>query len=183
MTVSVLLIDDHPTFLRILARFLADHGEGALQVVGTVLGGRDALAQAEAFQPEIVLVDLQMPLQSGVALLPHLRARLPDSILVALSLLDPDQYQAATRAAGADAFVSKMHLEDELLPTLHRLAARPPGRHRGPARSGGGVDGTESRPPQGATAPADASAAPLVGGPVLTAPATSDDRCMARSRR
>jgi DNA-binding NarL/FixJ family response regulator len=64
-----------------------------------------------------------MPLQSGVALLPHLRTRLPDAILVALTLLDPDLYQAATLAAGADAFVSKMRLERDLIPTIRRLAA------------------------------------------------------------
>ena len=135
MTWSVLLIDDNPTFLRTLARFLTDHGEGALHVVGTVLGGRDAVAQAEALQPDVVLVDLQMPLRSGLALLPHLRACLPDAILVALSLLDPNRYQAAALAAGADAFVSKAHLEHEVLPTVHRLAARKPCGNRGPAGS------------------------------------------------
>jgi DNA-binding NarL/FixJ family response regulator len=96
--------------------------------VGSVVGGRDAVAQAETLQPDVVLVDLQMPLQSGVTLLPHLRARLPDAILVALTLLDPDTYQAATLAAGADAFVSKMRLEHDLIPTIRRLAAGRPRR-------------------------------------------------------
>lgn len=127
-TLSVLLVDDNRTFLRILAEFLSAHGEGALQVVGAVLEGREAVAQAETLQPDVVLVDLQMPLQSGLTLLPHLRARLPDAILVALTLLDPDMYQAAALAAGADAFVSKMRLEHDLLPTLHRLASRGPRR-------------------------------------------------------
>ena len=149
MTWSVLLIDDNPAFLRILARFLADAGEGALHVVGTVLGGRDAVAQAATLQPDVVLVDLQMPLRSGLELLPHLRARLPDAILVALSLLDPEQYEEAARAAGADAFVSKMHLERELLPTLHRLAARKPCGNCGSARSGDGGHGTAGRSASG----------------------------------
>jgi DNA-binding NarL/FixJ family response regulator len=127
-TLSVLLVDDNRTFLRILTEFLAENGEGALRVVGSVVGGRDAVAQAETLHPDVVLVDLQMPLQSGVALLPHLRTRLPDAILVALTLLDPDLYQAATLAAGADAFVSKMRLEHDLIPTIRRLASRGPRR-------------------------------------------------------
>jgi two-component system nitrate/nitrite response regulator NarL len=125
-TLSVLLVDDNRAFLRILAEFLSDYGEGALRVVGSVVGGRDAVAQAETLQPDVVLVDLQMPLQSGLMLLPHLRARLPDAILVALTLLDQDVYQAATLAAGADAFVSKMRLEQDLIPTIRRLASRRP---------------------------------------------------------
>jgi two-component system, NarL family, nitrate/nitrite response regulator NarL len=131
-TLSVLLVDDNRAFLRILAEFLSEYGEGALRVVGSVVGGRDAVAQAETLQPDVVLVDLQMPLQSGLTLLPHLRARLPGAILVALTLLDPDLYQAATLAAGADAFVSKMRLEQDLIPTIRRLASREP--RSGPER-------------------------------------------------
>jgi DNA-binding NarL/FixJ family response regulator len=127
-TLSVLLVDDNRTFLRVLTEFLAEAGEGAVRVVGAALGGRDAVVQAETLQPDVVLVDLQMPLQSGLTLLPHLRARLPEAILVALTLLDPDSYQAATLAAGADAFVSKMRLEHDLLPTIRRLVARRPQR-------------------------------------------------------
>ena len=127
-TLSVLLVDDNRTFLRVLTEFLAEAGEGALRVVGSVLDGREAVVQAETLHPDVVLVDLQMPLQSGVTLLPHLRTRLPDAILVALTLLDPDLYQAATLAAGADAFVSKMRLEQDLLPTIWRLAAGRPRR-------------------------------------------------------
>jgi DNA-binding NarL/FixJ family response regulator len=127
-TLSVLLVDDNRTFLRILTEFLSAHGEGALQVVGAVCEGGEAVAQAETLRPDVVLVDLQMPLQSGLTLLPHLRARLPDAILVALTLLDPDVYQAATLAAGADAFVSKLRLEHDLIPTIRRLASRRPRR-------------------------------------------------------
>ena len=127
-TLSVLLVDDNRTFLRILTEFLSEAGEGALRVVGSVLDGREAVVQAETLQPDVVLVDLQMPLQSGLALLPHLRTRLPNAILVALTLLDPDVYQAETLAAGADAFVSKMRLEHDLIPTIRQLASRRPRR-------------------------------------------------------
>jgi CheY-like chemotaxis protein len=134
---SVLLVDDNRTFLRILTEFLAEQGAGVLRVVASVLGGREAVAQAETLRPDVVLVDLQMPLQSGVTLLPHLRARLPDAILVALTLLDPGEYEAAALAAGADAFVSKMRLEHDLIPTIRRLASAGPRRRVAGRRSEG----------------------------------------------
>jgi CheY-like chemotaxis protein len=69
-----------------------------------------------------VLVDLQMPLRSGVALLPDLRARLPNARLIALTLMEPASVQATALAAGADAFVSKASLEHDLLPAIQGLA-------------------------------------------------------------
>ena len=123
MTTSILLVDDNRTFLRILIRFLSEHSEGALRVVGTVVGGRDAVAQAKRLNPQVILVDLAMPDISGLALIPRLREAMPDAIIIALTLMDPDSFHQATLTAGADAFVSKTSLERDLLPTIKRLAA------------------------------------------------------------
>jgi len=119
---SVLLVDDNPTFLRILARFLEDQGEDDLRVVGSVVGGRDALAEAERLKPDVLLLDLEMPDVPGLDLLPRLRETLPDAILVALTLMDPDSFRSSVLAAGADAFVSKASLEHDLVPVIRRLA-------------------------------------------------------------
>lgn len=120
---SVLLVDDNPTFLRILMRFLSEQSEVALRVVGSVAGGRDAMAQVRQLQPEIILLDLQMPDVSGLELLPQFRATLPDSVIIALTLMDPDTFRDATLAAGADGFVSKASLERDLIPAIRRLAS------------------------------------------------------------
>ena len=125
-TMSVLLVDDNRTFLRILTEFLSEHGEGALQVVGSVVGGQDAVAQAQRLTPDVILVDLKMPDVPGLQLLPQLRRTLPDAILIALSLRDPDECRDDTLAAGADAFVSKASLECDLLPAIQRLASHEP---------------------------------------------------------
>ena len=125
-TLSVLLVDDNAHFLRILDRFLSDHSEGALRVVGAVEGGRDAVAEAERLQPDVILVDLKMPDVPGLQLLPQLRRTLPDAILVALTLMDADEYREDALAAGAEAFVSKASLECDLLPAIQRIASRAP---------------------------------------------------------
>jgi hypothetical protein len=77
-TLSVLLVDDNRTFLRILTRFLSEYGEGALRVVGSLEGGRDAVAEAERLQPDVILVDLKMPDVPGLQLLPA-SPTLPDA--------------------------------------------------------------------------------------------------------
>ena len=124
MPMSVLLVDDNPLFLRILGLFLSEHGEDDVRVVGSVAGGRGAVAQAERLQHEVVLVDLKMPDCSGLDFLPQLRKTLPDAILIALTLMDPDEYREDTLAAGANAFVSKVSLERDLIPAIRRLASR-----------------------------------------------------------
>ena len=125
-TLSVLLVDDNPHFLRILSRFLSAHSEGTLRVVGSVMGGRDALARAERQRPNVILVGLMMVDVPGLQLLPQLRRTSPDAILIALSLIDFDPYRNDALAAGADAFVSKMCLERDLLPTIQQFASRAP---------------------------------------------------------
>ena len=127
-TLSVLLVDDNPHFLRVLDGFLSAHGDGDVRVVGSVVGGRGAVTQAERLQPDVILVDLKMPDVSGFELLPQLRRTLPDAILIALSLRDPDDCREDTLAAGADTFVSKASLECDLIPTIQRLAACAPQR-------------------------------------------------------
>jgi DNA-binding NarL/FixJ family response regulator len=125
-TLSVLLVDDNAHFLRILDRFLSVLGHRDVRVVGSVMGGRDALARAERLRPDVILVGLMMVDVPGLQLLPQLRRTLPDAILIALSVIDFDPYPNDALAAGADAFVSKMCLERDLLPAIQRLASRAP---------------------------------------------------------
>jgi DNA-binding NarL/FixJ family response regulator len=124
MALSVLLVDDNPHFLRVLDRFLSQHGGGDVRVVGSIVGGRDALAQAAWLRPDVILVDLKMPDIPGLQLLPQLRQTLHDTILIALSLLTPDECRQDALMAGADAFVSKTSLERDLLSTVWELANR-----------------------------------------------------------
>jgi DNA-binding NarL/FixJ family response regulator len=133
VSISVLLVDDNPSFLRSLACFLEEQNEIALRVVGMAMGGRDAVAKVDALQPAVVLVEPQMAKLPGLDILPQLRARRPEAFLIVLTLMDPAGARPAVLAAGADAFVSKASLETDLVPTIRRLvgerqATRPPVR-------------------------------------------------------
>ncbi len=126
MPLSVLLVDDNPYVLRLLGYILAGHGADAVQVIGAVMGGLGAIAQAWRLRPDVVLVDLTLPEGPGLTLLPRLRRTLPNAILIALSLLGRP---AERDAAGADGLVAKTRLARDLLPTIQRLAARAPRGH------------------------------------------------------
>jgi DNA-binding NarL/FixJ family response regulator len=118
--VRALLVDDSPTFLRIAARYLCETCRDEVAVIGTARGGEEALAQAQALQPQLVLLDLMMPRPSGLEVIPRLRALLPHVCIVALTLLDTSSYRRAALAAGADAFVAKATMETDLLPAVRQ---------------------------------------------------------------
>jgi DNA-binding NarL/FixJ family response regulator len=116
-TISVLLVDDNLTFLRIATRFLRTYGD---IVANAFSDGEEALAQVRALEPDIVLIDLSMHNPSGLKTIPRLRAELPQAGIIALTLLDTNDYREAVLAAGADDLVSKAALCTDLLPAIWR---------------------------------------------------------------
>ena len=123
--ISVLVVDDNPTFLRILINFLREQNHNGLVVVAAAGGGEEALAKAQALQPRVVLLDLRMPGLSGLETIPRLRCTLPDVAIIALTLQESNGYRQAALAAGADEFVSKATLTTDLLPAIRRVMQAP----------------------------------------------------------
>ncbi|MBI1763379.1 MAG: response regulator transcription factor [Acidobacteria bacterium] len=121
-SVSVLLVDDNPTFRRVADKFLRTLP--GLVVAGTAVGGLDGLAQAETLQPDVILVDLHMRDLDGLRLIPQLRALLPQTNIIALTLLEASAFRGVTLAAGADEFVDKANMFAELWPAIERVRQR-----------------------------------------------------------
>jgi two-component system, NarL family, nitrate/nitrite response regulator NarL len=118
-SVSVLLVDDNPTFRTVAAKFLKTLP--GLQVAGTAVGGLDGLAQAQALQPDLILVDLQMRDLNGLSLIPQLRALLPHTNIIALTLLEASAFRGISLEAGADEFVDKATMFADLWPAIERV--------------------------------------------------------------
>ena len=140
--VSMLLVDDNPGFLRILANFLERSCRGEFVILGTALGGREGLTKAQALKPQFVIIDLAMPDLHGLAAIPLLRTILPNVRIIALSLLDSGSYPEEALAKGADEFVSKARLDADLIPAIRRMRDRDPcsrGSANGHGRSGAPV--------------------------------------------
>ena len=122
--ISVLLVDDSQVFLDAALSFLQRHHE--LLIIGALLSGEEALAQAQELEPQVILVDLNMPGLSGLETIPRLRAMLPQVGIVALTILQDSTCRQAALAAGADDFVPKANLSTALLPAILQVVqARP----------------------------------------------------------
>lgn len=115
-SVKVLLVDNNPTFLRITARFLAE--EEWIDIQGCARSGQEALDMAPELDPDVILLDLNMPGIGGLEALPRLRHLLPETGIIALTLLDTAGYRQAALEAGADSFVAKAAMNQELIPTI-----------------------------------------------------------------
>ena len=121
--ISVLLVDDNPTFLRIVTRYLQEHDD--ISIVGTANDGYEALHQAKLLHPQVVVLDLAMPGMNGLETIPQLRSFLPKTRIIALTLLDTNGYRQAALDVGADSFVPKTGLNEKLLPAIRRFSDSP----------------------------------------------------------
>jgi DNA-binding NarL/FixJ family response regulator len=116
-----LLVDDQALFRESLALLL--DAQPDLQVVGEAANGEAALAQVAAVQPQVVLMDLRMPILDGVAATRRLRAEHPDVQVIALTTFDDDADVFAALRAGAIGYLLKDVAGATLFDAL-RAAAR-----------------------------------------------------------
>ena len=101
----ILLVDDDTRFLDALEALLATLPD--VEVLGRARDGLEAGAMAADLQPDVVLIDLQMPRMSGVLATKEIHAQTPDTRVVMLSGSDVISHERESEAAGAVAYVRK----------------------------------------------------------------------------
>lgn len=101
----VLIVDDQ-ALMREGLRTLLDL-ESTVEVVGTAADGADALVQVQTLRPEVVLMDLRMPVTDGIAATRAIKARYPDVQVLVLTTFDDDESILAALQAGASGYVLK----------------------------------------------------------------------------
>ena len=115
----VLVVDDAAN-LRELLTVLLDV-EDDFEVVGTAADGAQALDRADALEPDIILLDLAMPVMDGLQALPALRERLPNARIVIFSGFEHEALAREALAAGADAYIEKGTSVMQLVARLRQL--------------------------------------------------------------
>ncbi|MBZ5583927.1 MAG: response regulator transcription factor [Acidobacteriia bacterium] len=110
----VLIADDHPLILEGFRRILEPHYE----IVGTAADGRGLVAAAERLRPDVVLLDIGMPLLNGIEAARQIRASLPKTRLVVVTQQAGRQYIQAAFRAGVSAYVVKQSAAADLLSAL-----------------------------------------------------------------
>jgi len=93
---------------------------GPIKVVGTASDGRQAIERVDALEPDLVLLDYQMPETSGLEALLTLRRRHPQVRVIVVTVHDTPEVREACLACGADGFVSKTRVYSELPGEIRR---------------------------------------------------------------
>lgn len=115
----LLIVDDQPLIRRGLAMMLA--AEPGIEVVGQAADGLDAIEQALASRPDVIVMDLQMPRASGVTATREITTRLPATRVVVLTTYDHDELVFEAIRAGAHAYLLKDAAEAEVLETIRAV--------------------------------------------------------------
>jgi two-component system response regulator MprA len=120
--IRLLIVDDQPFFADTVAAIaLAD---GRIQIVGRAADGAEAVIQAGLLAPDVVVMDVEMPLLDGIEATRALRTQGFGAPILLVSGSDVEADVARARAAGADDFVHKHRAAAELVPRLTALVDR-----------------------------------------------------------
>jgi DNA-binding NarL/FixJ family response regulator len=118
------LVGDDAANLRELLTLLLEV-EDDFEVVGTAADGEQAIAAAEALRPDVVLLDLAMPVMDGLQALPILRMHVPNARIVIFSGFEHEALATEALRAGADAYIEKGTSVTQLVARLRELRRRP----------------------------------------------------------
>ena len=112
----MLLVDDHRVMRAGVEALLDD--EADLEAVGQAGNGRDAITLAGRLKPDVILMDVEMPILDGAAATRTIKERWPETRIVALSMFENEAIRNRMREAGADAYVSKNDPSETLLAAI-----------------------------------------------------------------
>ena len=115
----VLVVDDEQSMRNLVRLTLEDHQQ--FHIVGEAPDGREAVALARHYQPDLVLLDLAMPGVGGLEALPLIRAVAPQAQVVVLSGLEPADLADKAQCQGAAGYLCKGAAPDRFVEELHRL--------------------------------------------------------------
>jgi two-component system response regulator NreC len=119
LKMKVLIVDDHTLVrdgIRALLALIAD-----IKVVGEAANGREALEKVKKLDPDVVLMDLAMPIMSGLEATRRIRKRFPRTKVLALTQYEDREYIVPTIEAGARGFVSKTAAFSELASAIQAV--------------------------------------------------------------
>jgi two-component system response regulator NreC len=118
--IRVLIVDDHAVVRAGIRLLLAQ--EDDIDPVGEAGTGREAVFQARDLKPDVVLMDVVMPDQTGLDVLPTLRREHPEAKVLVLSMQDDPRYVREAFAAGASGYVLKEAADTEVVEAVRAVA-------------------------------------------------------------
>jgi len=119
--IRVLIADDHRLFAEALEAILV--AEPEMEVVGRARNGEEAVEQSLALKPDVILMDIAMPVVDGVEATKLIRKKLKRACVLMLTGSNSRTDVARAREAGAAAYVTKDRIAAQLIEAIRELAA------------------------------------------------------------
>lgn len=116
----ILVVDDHEAIRRGLRALLSSRADWS--VCGEACNGLEAVDKAKNLRPDVILMDVSMPVMDGLAATSILHVELPESEVIIVSQNNREIIGRQAREAGASRFVAKDDIVQKLVPTLNELA-------------------------------------------------------------
>lgn len=125
--IRILAVDDHPLLRKGIAALV--NAEPDMKLVGEASNGEEAVESFRLYRPDVTLMDLQLPIVSGIEAINRILTEFPDARIIVLTTYSGDAQVVRALRAGARAYILKGHVHRELLETIHTVHA---GRKRIP---------------------------------------------------
>jgi DNA-binding NarL/FixJ family response regulator len=119
-SLRILIVDDHQVFRQQVCTLLGSHL--GFEVIGEAADGQEAVSRAEELQPDVVVLDISMPIRGGIEAAGRIRRVAPKSQIVFLSQHDSDQIAQTALATGALAYVTKSSVSKDLIPAVKAVS-------------------------------------------------------------
>ena len=121
MTINILIADDHQLFREGLINLLADSSE--IEIVAHAEDGKDAVEKAIIYNPDIVIMDIGMPVLTGIEATALLKSKRPNIKVIALSMHSDKHYVKSALEAGATGYLFKNCTYSQLIEAIETVNA------------------------------------------------------------
>jgi DNA-binding NarL/FixJ family response regulator len=118
----LLIIDDHAVVRQGLVQAFKENGFASIETAGTL---KEARAKIAAFNPDAMIIDLNLPDGSGLEIVQWVRKHSADMAIIILSLNDPTQFIKIARSSGANAYLSKSQSMQEIIASVNFALSNP----------------------------------------------------------
>ena len=121
MPIKIIIADDHRLFREGLVNLLSDSKD--IEILAQAENGMDVIAKAKELNPDVIIMDIGMPVLNGVEATVKLLKELPAIKVIALSMHSDKQYIKGMLEAGASGYLFKNCAYDELIEAIHTVNA------------------------------------------------------------
>jgi DNA-binding NarL/FixJ family response regulator len=115
----VLIVDDNRLIRNGVKRLFED--ESDFEITGEAEHGAEAVEKASILKPHLIVLDFAMPVMNGLTAAPILRERLPEVVIIMLTMFPGEELGTSARKAGIHAVVAKHQAATHLVPTARAL--------------------------------------------------------------